>query len=129
MTLVTFLHAVKTYTNKRKYIGQVVNKLRKVMVPEIQTRTTRREFLKYLAAAAAMTAAATIFPGVLFAQEEQQKLLKAYLSERALSQNDIQWEKAPCRFCGVGCGLLIGVAEQKAVAVKGDPDCSVNKWL
>ena len=44
-------------------------------------------------------------------------------------QDDIVWDKAPCRFCGVGCGLLIGVRNGKAVAVKGDPNSPVNKGL
>ena len=34
-----------------------------------------------------------------------------------------------CRFCGVGCGILVGVDKGKAVAVKGDPNSSVNKGL
>jgi nitrate reductase (cytochrome) len=39
-------------------------------------------------------------------------------------------KKSPCRFCGVGCGLLIGLSEEgKAVAVKGDPNSPVNKGL
>jgi len=41
----------------------------------------------------------------------------------------VTWKKTPCRFCGVGCGLLVGVKEGCAVAVQGDPDSSVNKGL
>lgn len=38
-------------------------------------------------------------------------------------------EKTPWRFCGVGCGLLIGIQNGKAVGVKGDPRSPVNKGL
>jgi nitrate reductase NapA len=36
---------------------------------------------------------------------------------------------APCRFCGTGCGLLIGIENGRAVAVKGDPASPVNRGL
>lgn len=39
------------------------------------------------------------------------------------------WDKAPCRFCGVGCGLLVATAGGRVVATKGDPDCEVNRGL
>lgn len=68
----------------------------------------------------AMTAAATIFPGIIFAKEQEEGLPKGA---------NLDWKKSPCRFCGVGCGLLIGIENGKAVAVKGDPKSSVNKGL
>ncbi len=79
----------------------------------------RRKFLKKLAAASAMSAAASMFPGIVFAEEQNKNL----------PTGSIDWKKSPCRFCGVGCGLLIGLADGKAVAVKGDPQSSVNKGL
>ncbi|MCH4554097.1 molybdopterin-dependent oxidoreductase [Aestuariibaculum lutulentum] len=82
--------------------------------------TNRREFIKKMAVMSAMTAAATMFPGILFAEEQ----------ERNLPENaNLDWKKAPCRFCGVGCGVLIGIDNGKAVAVKGDPKSPVNKGL
>ena len=81
--------------------------------------TNRRKFLKKMAMLSAMTAAATMFPGILFADEQ----------EKGLPDGDINWTKAPCRFCGVGCGVLIGTENGKAVAVKGDPKSTVNKGL
>ena len=39
------------------------------------------------------------------------------------------WKRAPCRLCGVGCGLLIGIENGKAVAVRGDPDSPVSHGL
>ena len=80
---------------------------------------TRRNFIKSLAAKSAITAAAAMFPGISFGS----------WNESDLSSGTIQWKKAPCRFCGTGCGLLIGISEERAVAVKGDPNCSVNKGL
>jgi nitrate reductase NapA len=32
----------------------------------------------------------------------------------------LQWGKAPCRFCGTGCGVLVGTRQGKVAAVKGD---------
>jgi len=77
----------------------------------------RRELLKAMALASAATAASTLVPGVAFADLPEE------------TNTDVQWKKTPCRFCGVGCGLLVGVQKGRAVAVKGDPACSVNKGL
>ena len=84
------------------------------------TLTNRRDFIKKMAVLSAMTAAATMFPGILFAEEQERGLPKGA---------NLDWKKAPCRFCGVGCGVLVGVENGKAVAVKGDPKSSVNKGL
>ncbi len=40
-----------------------------------------------------------------------------------------RWDKAPCRFSGVGCGVLGATAKGKVVAVKGDPESPVNRGL
>ena len=82
--------------------------------------TNRRSFIKKMAILSAMTTAATLFPGILFANEQERGLPKG---------GNLDWKKAPCRFCGVGCGVLVGVENGKAVAVKGDPNSSVNKGL
>ncbi len=39
----------------------------------------------------------------------------------------LKWGKAPCRFCGTGCGVLVGVRKGRIEAVTGDPDCPVNR--
>lgn len=80
----------------------------------------RRDMLKRMAAAAAFGAAASIFPGMAAPLKK--------LSELTL-KDALTWKKSPCRFCGVGCGLLIGVEKGRAVAVKGDPASAVNKGL
>lgn len=38
-----------------------------------------------------------------------------------------KWVKTTCGYCSVGCGMLIGVRDGKAVSVKGDPDHPVNE--
>lgn len=45
------------------------------------------------------------------------------------SATDPVWKKTPCRLCGVGCGLLVGIQSGRAVAVKGDPESPVGKGL
>ena len=37
----------------------------------------------------------------------------------------IRWDKAPCRFCGTGCSVLVGVKDGMVVASQGDPDAPV----
>ena len=80
----------------------------------------RRTFLKQAAVAAAAGSAASLMPGVLFGEE-----VEALFA----GTSDLIWRKTPCRFCGVGCGLLVGLEGGRAVAVKGDPDSTVNKGL
>jgi nitrate reductase (cytochrome) len=46
---------------------------------------------------------------------------------RDLPPMDLHWDKAPCRFCGTGCGTLVGVKDGVIMAVKGDPKSSVNQ--
>ncbi len=36
------------------------------------------------------------------------------------------WVKTTCGYCSVGCGMLIGVKDGKAVAARGNPDHPVN---
>ncbi len=80
---------------------------------------SRRSFLKSMALNSAMAAATKLLPGISFG---------AWKSPKTPS-GMIEWKKTPCRFCGTGCGLLVGVSEERAIAVKGDPNCSVNKGL
>jgi nitrate reductase NapA len=77
----------------------------------------RRTFLKDAAVVSAAAAASTTLPGVA------SPAAAAVPKDRA----GPTWKKAPCRFCGVGCGLLVGIEGGRAVAVKGDPDSPVSK--
>ena len=36
------------------------------------------------------------------------------------SDADLAWGKAPCRYCGTGCGVEVGVSDGKVLAVRGD---------
>jgi nitrate reductase NapA len=78
---------------------------------------TRRKFLKASAAAAAFAAAGAAQMG------------KFGISEAEAAEAGITWGKAPCRYCGVGCCVLVGVKNGRIVATKGDPAGPVNKGL
>ena len=41
----------------------------------------------------------------------------------------INWSKAPCRFCGTGCGVMVGVKDGRVVATHGDLKAEVNRGL
>jgi nitrate reductase NapA len=41
----------------------------------------------------------------------------------------VRWDKAPCRFCGTGCAVMVGVQDGRVVATQGDPDAPVNRGL
>ncbi|MEZ9196791.1 nitrate reductase catalytic subunit NapA [Shewanella sp. 10N.286.54.B9] len=76
---------------------------------------SRREFLKANAAVAAATTVGATLP--------------VKIVEAAEQKDSIKWDKAPCRFCGVGCSVLVGTDNGKVVATKGDPESPVNKGL
>jgi nitrate reductase NapA len=78
-------------------------------------KLTRRDFIKTQAITAAATAAGVTLPGA-------QAALTA-------DKGDIRWDKAPCRFCGTGCSVLVGVKNDRVVATQGDPDAPVNRGL
>lgn len=59
-------------------------------------------------------------------QEAEKALPKA---EKAAAQEGLAWSKAPCRYCGTGCGVEVGVKENKVMAVRGDVASPVNKGL
>lgn len=42
---------------------------------------------------------------------------------------NVIWDKAPCRYCGTGCGVEVGVRDGKVVAVRGDEKNPVNQGL
>jgi len=43
------------------------------------------------------------------------------------SDKDLSWDKAPCRFCGTGCSVMVGVKDGVIMAVKDDSESSVNQ--
>ena len=78
---------------------------------------TRRDFLKSQALAA--TAAAAGVPITVHAQGTAPQGNAAA----------VRWDKAPCRFCGTGCSVLVGVQDGRVVATQGDPEAPVNRGL
>ena len=79
-------------------------------------KLSRRDFIRAHAAAAA---AAVIGSQVPASQA---------LAQQA-GDSGIKWDKAPCRFCGTGCSVLVGTKDGKVVATQGDPDAPVNRGL
>jgi len=77
----------------------------------------RRQFIKVNAAAAAATAAGVSLPATA----------TNLLTDKKKAA--IRWDKAPCRFCGTGCSVLVGTKDNRVVATQGDPDAPVNKGL
>lgn len=80
----------------------------------VNTNESRRVFLKTQAAAAATAAAG---------------LPVAIPVVAAPADNAVRWDKAPCRFCGTGCSVVVGVQAGKVVATQGDPEAPVNRGL
>jgi nitrate reductase NapA len=78
---------------------------------------TRRAFIKHTAAAAAAAAAGITLPA------GAQNLV----TDRAATE--LKWSKAPCRFCGTGCGVNVGVKSGRVVATHGDVHAPVNRGL
>jgi nitrate reductase NapA len=46
-----------------------------------------------------------------------------------IDRASVTWDKAPCRFCGTGCGVMVGVEQGRVVAVRGDEASPVNRGL
>jgi len=61
--------------------------------------------------------------------EKQMDRLESEPLPEGVEPSDLKWGKAPCRFCGTGCGVEVGVKDGKAVAVRGDEKSPVNKGL
>ncbi len=76
----------------------------------------RRDFLKSSAAASAAAAVGMSVPATLSAAAKE-------------AESDWRWDKAACRFCGTGCGIMLATKGGRIVAVKGDPAAPVNRGL
>lgn len=79
-------------------------------------KVDRRKFLKTSAMAAATAAAVSKVSG---------QAVKPALADNS----PLKWDKAPCRFCGTGCHVQVGVRNGKVEAIAGDPHADVNKGL
>ncbi|MGF1702247.1 nitrate reductase catalytic subunit NapA [Photobacterium makurazakiensis] len=76
---------------------------------------SRRSFLKANATVAAAAAAGLTIP--------------VSVTHAAGEDKEIKWDKAPCRFCGTGCSILVGTQNGRVVAAQGDPESPVNRGL
>lgn len=79
--------------------------------------TTRREFIRNTAVATAAAAAGMTLPGD---------------AANIVTEGDLtalKWDKAPCRFCGTGCGVNVAVKNGRVVATHGDVHAEVNRGI
>lgn len=79
--------------------------------------TTRREFIRNTAVATAAAAAGMSLPGD---------------AANVITEGDLtalKWDKAPCRFCGTGCGVNVAVKNDRVVATHGDVHAEVNRGI
>src|SRR4029079_11248723 len=77
----------------------------------------RRQVLKLEAAAMAAAAGGIATPA----------LAQNLVTERA--HTELKWDKAPCRFCGTGCSVLVATKNSRVVATHGDMKSEVNRGL
>ena len=80
-------------------------------------KITRRQFILRSAASAAAGTGGALRPA-----QAQNIVTDA-------KQAQLKWSKAPCRFCGVGCGVNVAVKDGQVVATHGDPQAEVNRGL
>ncbi len=81
----------------------------------------RRDFLKILGAGAPVVA--------LSCRDRDEADRLAASGVGSVHDADLTWTKAPCRFCGTGCGVEVGVKDNKVLAVRGDQASPVNRGL
>ncbi|RWO02331.1 periplasmic nitrate reductase subunit alpha [Mesorhizobium sp.] len=77
----------------------------------------RRDLLKAHAASLAAASAGIVLPAA------------AQPVPGGVEALEIKWSKAPCRFCGTGCGVMVGVKDGRVVATHGDMQAEVNRGL
>ncbi len=80
------------------------------------SQQTRRDLIKAAAVTATAAAAGVAVP-------------PSVAQAQGARPDGIRWDKGVCRFCGTGCGVLVGVKDGRVVATQGDPDAPVNRGL
>ena len=81
------------------------------------TGISRRDVIKAQAVAAAAAAAGLPVPA----------LAQNLTTDAALT--GLRWAKAPCRFCGTGCSVMVATKNGRVVATHGDAEAEVNRGL
>lgn len=80
-------------------------------------KPTRRQMIKAKAAAIAASVA-----GITPAAQAANAIIPG-------DDAKLKWDKAPCRFCGTGCGVMVATRDNRVVATHGDVKADVNKGL
>ncbi len=80
-------------------------------------KLSRRDFMKANAAATAATVA-----GVTLSAQASNLVTDS-------EATTLKWSKAPCRFCGTGCSVMVAAKDNKVVATHGDIKSEVNAGL
>ncbi len=80
-------------------------------------KVTRREYIKAHAVLAAAAAARMSPPA-----QATNLVVEA-------GQTQLTWSKAPCRFCGTGCSIMVATRDGRVVATHGDAKSPVNRGL
>lgn len=80
-------------------------------------KVTRREYIKAHAVVAAAAAASMSPPA------------RAANLVTEAERSRLKWSKAPCRFCGTGCSLMVATRDGRVVATHGDAKSPVNRGL
>ncbi len=78
---------------------------------------TRRQFAKANAAAIAASVA-----GLPIASSASNLITEA-------DATSLKWDKAPCRFCGTGCSVMVATRDNRVVATHGDMKAEVNRGI
>jgi nitrate reductase NapA len=79
--------------------------------------STRRDFIRQSALVTAAAAAGLPVPGD---------------ASNLVTEGDLttlKWDKAPCRYCGTGCGVNVAVKDGRVVATHGDVHAEVNRGI
>ncbi|HVK50888.1 MAG TPA: molybdopterin-dependent oxidoreductase, partial [Pseudoxanthomonas sp.] len=79
--------------------------------------STRREFIRNSALTTAAAAAGMPLRGQ---------------GSNLVTEGDLtslKWDKAPCRYCGTGCGVNVAVKQGRVVATHGDVHAEVNRGI
>ncbi|MAF96712.1 MAG: periplasmic nitrate reductase subunit alpha [Rhodospirillaceae bacterium] len=85
--------------------------------PKRGPKLTRRQYIKANAVAVAAAAAGMPVPA---------------LAANIVTEKDktrLKWSKAPCRFCGTGCSVMVAAKSGRVVATHGDTKSEVNRGL
>jgi nitrate reductase NapA len=80
-------------------------------------KITRRDYIKAQAVAAAAAAAGMAVPSHAANLVTQR------------DKTELTWSKAPCRFCGTGCSVMVATKNGHVVATHGDVKAEVNRGL